>query len=421
MLEPLSEADTLKDLSVISNAIGALRVGPAVLAKGAPRGPLTGLRLVVKDVIDVAGQKTGAGNPMFLADAPIADAHAPSVTRLVEAGATVIGKAHTDEFAFSLSGTNVHYGTPINSHAPDRIPGGSSSGCAAAIGGGLAEIGLATDTGGSIRIPAAYCGIAGFRPTHGRVPVSRVIPLAQSFDTVGLLAIDGPTLHAAGQVLLQTTSCTQSDVGHLVIADDLLVHADPEVATAVLDAIYVLSDILGVTVERSEITRGQLTKWVTAFQKRQLLEAWANHGSWIESRQPDLGPGVRSRFNKAALTRDQPPLEDLNVIRDQVCDTVVEALGSGGILALPSAPTLAPRLNESARFKQELRDRTLALTCIAGLGGLPAISLPLGDVEGLPVGVCLLARRGSDELLLSAASKIDPQMQRPPVRNHRNI
>ena len=418
MVEPESKTVTLQDLSVISDAIGALRVGPAVLAKGAHSGPLAGYRLVVKDVIDVAGQKTGAGNPMFLADAPIAAVHAPAVARLLAAGATVIGKAHTDEFAFSLSGTNVHYGTPVNSRAPGRIPGGSSSGPAAAVAGGLAEIGLATDTGGSIRIPAAYCGIMGFRPTHGRVPTSRIIPLAPSFDTIGLLAIDGPTLHAAGKALLQTTSCTRSDFGHLVVADDLLVHADPEVATAVLHAIRFLSDILGVTVERTAVTNGQLTKWVTAFQQRQFAEAWATHGAWIESRQPDLGPGIRSRFDKAALTHNHLPIEEFELLREHVCKTALAALGPGGILALPSAPTLAPRLNESAHFKQELRDRTLALTCIAGLGGLPAISLPLGDVDGLPVGVCLLAQRGEDELLLAAAATIDPMTQHPPVNQH---
>ena len=186
--------------------IDPLRIGPELLARGRPGGPLSGVTLAVKDVIDVAGIPTGAGNPAFLDDAPPAPRHAAAVSRLLDAGADVIGKAHTDEFAFSLSGTNAHYGTPRNPRAPGRVPGGSSSGSASAVASGIAEIALGTDTAGSIRVPASYCGVWGLRPTHGRVPLEGVLPLAPSFDTCGLLAATGELLERAGLPLLGAAS-----------------------------------------------------------------------------------------------------------------------------------------------------------------------------------------------------------------------
>ncbi|HLG92120.1 MAG TPA: amidase family protein, partial [Acidimicrobiales bacterium] len=160
------------------------------------------MEAVVKDVLDVAGTRTGAGNPTFLEMSPVAERNAPGLTRLLDAGVRIVGKSHTDEFAFSLSGTNIHYGTPLNPAAPGRIPGGSSSGSASAVAGGLVPLAVGTDTAGSVRVPASYCGVYGFRPTQGRVPLAGVVPLAPCFDTIGLLASSGDLLASAGQLLI---------------------------------------------------------------------------------------------------------------------------------------------------------------------------------------------------------------------------
>lgn len=187
-----------------ADPLGALVPGwePTADARGG-EGPLAGLRIVVKDVIDVAGAVTGAGNPDWAAGHEPAATSAASVAALTGAGATVAGKGQCAELAFSLSGDNVHFGMPANPAAPDRDPGGSTSGPASAVAGGLCELGLGTDTLGSIRVPASYCGVYGFRPTHGRISTDGVMPLAQSFDTVGLLAADPGHLLRAAEVLLR--------------------------------------------------------------------------------------------------------------------------------------------------------------------------------------------------------------------------
>lgn len=170
------------------------------------QGPLAGVTLAVKDLFDVAGLPTGAGSPEWLATHPVPNESAAAVSRLLDAGAHIVGKTHTDELAWSLNGENAHYGTPQNPNAPGRIPGGSSSGSAAAVAGSLVQIALGSDTGGSVRLPASYCGIYGIRPTHGRIDLRGVVPLAPSYDTVGWFARDPMLLSTVGKVLLNASS-----------------------------------------------------------------------------------------------------------------------------------------------------------------------------------------------------------------------
>ncbi len=383
--------------------IDPLRIGPRLLAPGRPGGPLSGVTLAVKDVIDVAGIPTGAGNPAFLDDASPAPRHADAVTRLRDAGADVIGKAHTDELAFSLSGTNAHYGTPRNPGAPGRIPGGSSSGSASAVAGGVAEIALGTDTAGSIRVPASYCGVWGLRPTHGRVPLDGVLPLAPSFDTCGLLAASGELLERAGRCLLGPEPSTSTPPTALVLATDLLAAADPDVAAAVAAAAERLAADLGVPLSRTELAAALLDGWLGAFRGRQFVEAWRAHGAWIEARRPPLGPGVGARFATARMTPSSAA-EAAGPAGDEVRGALDRVLPPGGALVLPAAATVAPVPDLDAAAKEALRSGTARLTAIAGLAGAPAVSLPLAVVDGRPVGVSLLARPGADERLLAAAS-----------------
>jgi amidase len=384
----------------VTEFIGPLRVTLDPAAAGNSAGPLSGLSLAVKDVIDVAGVPTGAGNPAFLEDAQPALDHAVAVARLVQAGAGVIGKAHTDELAFSLSGTNAHYGTPRNAAAPGRVPGGSSSGSAAAVASKLAPIALGTDTAGSTRVPASYCGVYGLRPTHGRVPQAGVLPLAPTFDTCGTLAATGELLERAALIVLGAHESTPPDA--LVLASDLLAEADPSVAEAVRVAAQRLAGQLDAPLRCAELAGGRQQSWLAAFRGRQLVEVWWAHGQWIETRRPPLGPGVAARF-AAARAAPQSAAVPADGARAEVLQALDRVLPPGGALVLPATATTAPVPTLAGAEKEDLRERTMRLTCVAGLAGAPAVSLPLATARDLPVGLSLLARPGHDERLLAAA------------------
>jgi amidase len=388
--------------------IEPLRIGPETLAKGAPDGPLTGVTLAVKDIVDVAGTTTGVGNPDWLATHPPAERHAAAVQLLLDAGATVIGKSHTDEFAWSLSGTNHHYGTPRNPAAPGRVPGGSSSGSASAVALGIAELAIGTDTAGSIRVPASYCGLYGIRPSHGRVPVKGIHPLAWSFDTCGLLAADGELLQRAARVLLESgshraTAGPAKPLQSLVLATDLVERADPAVAATVRDGAARLADELGIALTQASFGADRIPAWLQAFRARQMVEAWQANGAWLTANHPRLGPGVGGRFAAARVTIATAAIP-ATTAGIQVRRALERALPRNAALVLPSSATVAPAPDLDSAAGEDLRTQTIGLTCLAGLAGAPAVSLPLGRADGLPVGVCLLGRVGEDERLLAAAA-----------------
>jgi amidase len=367
---------------------------------GGGAGPLSDVTLAVKDVIDVQGVATGAGLPDFLADARPAPAHAAPVQKLLDAGAAALGKAHTDELAFSLSGTNFHYGTPHNPAAPGCVPGGSSSGSASAVASGVAAIALGTDTAGSTRVPSSYCGIYGLRPTHGRIAMTGVLPLAPSFDTCGVFAAEGELLERAATCLLESTPAAPPEA--LVLGTDLLAEADPDVAAAVQAAAQRFAAALAVPLHSAEFAAGRAQAWLEAFRGRQFVEVWRAHGPWVESRHPSLGPGIAARFAAARATPDAAAVP-ATAAGDEVRERLDRVLPAGGALVLPATATVAPVPTLAAKAKDDLRARTMRLTSIAGLAGAPAVSLPLAHVNGQPVGLCLVGRPGDDERLLAAA------------------
>jgi amidase len=391
----------MHDPRVPNDTIGAFVGKPAVLVEGAATGNLVGARLAVKDVFDVAGTVTGAGNPDFGAHRAPASAHATSVQQLTSAGATVIGKTVTDELAYSLAGTNVHYGTPVNVAAPGRIPGGSSAGSAAAVAAGLADLALGTDTGGSVRIPASYCGIVGWRPTHGAVSSSGVVPLARSFDTVGVLARNTDLLVAAADALL-----TPSDRGGTVgpspsvhLLAETLADAAPDVA----EEIARLALLLGAA---DPVASGiDLRGAMTAFRALQGREAWMEHGAWIRATRPVFGPGIAARFEAASRVTDDEVAAAAEV-RATVRDQLMAATDGGRVLLIPGAAGAAPAPQPDREALEQQRIRTLRLTCVAGLAGAPVIVLPLGALDGLPLGIGLLGAPGSDRMLLQVAHRI---------------
>ncbi len=371
-------------------------VGTPLVPGGA--GPLQGARVAVKDLYAVAGQRVGAGNPTWLAEAPVEPEHAWAVARLLEAGAEVAGLAQTDELAYSLAGTNAHSGTPPNPQAPGRISGGSSSGSASAVSLGQAGIGLGTDTGGSIRVPAAYQGLWGIRTTHNLVPRAGLLPLAPSFDSVGWLTRDVTTLGTVGEVLLPPAAADEPGLSteDLVVVPELVDLAEPDVAAAVRSTTEHLEPLAW---------RPAVGPWLEAFSTLQAWEAWQTHGAWLEGRLEVLGPDVRGRFQRARDTTDAEAETARTVVR-QAREEICEVVGDR-VLVLPSTSTTAPELGPSLADRlQRVREATMRLTCVAGLGGLPAVSMPRRTPTGVPAGVCLVAGPGRDRALLGLAAEL---------------
>ena len=229
-------------------------------------------------------------------------------------------------------------------------------------------------------------------------------PLAPSFDTCGPLAANGELLERAGLAML---AAAPAEPPHrLVLAEDLLTEADPEVAEAVADGARRLASALGARLTGADVGRERLTGWLEAFRGRQMVEAWRSDGAWLTTHRPRLGPGVAARFTAARLA-PQPDAEPATAAAIRARAALEAALPPGAALVLPSAATVAPPPTLDDDAKQDLRARTLRLTCLAGLTGAPAVSLPLGTAAGLPVGVCLVGRVGEDEPLLAAARVAD--------------
>jgi Asp-tRNA(Asn)/Glu-tRNA(Gln) amidotransferase A subunit family amidase len=373
----------------------------APLVAGAPSGPLAGLTVAVKDLFAVRGHPIGAGNPTWLAGAGPEPRHAAAVAALLDAGADVTGIARTDEFAYSLAGTNAHDGTPPNPAAPDRIPGGSSSGPAAAVATGQVDVGLGTDTAGSIRVPASYCGLVGLRTTHGVVPRAGMLPLAPSFDTVGWLTRDAATLDRVATALLPPARGAGLRRG--VVVPAVLARADPAVRAAFDEAVARL-DL--DEVDTVDIAADVLASWAAAFRTVQGHEAWAADGAWVSAHPDALGPDVAARFATAAAVTDEEAAAARVVVgraRERLCGL----LGDGVALLLPSTSSPAP-LRDAAPGDPTIeaaRAATLGLTVLAGLAGAPAVSMPLLTVDGAPVGLSAVAAPGADLALTGLACR----------------
>lgn len=367
---------------------------------GASSGPLAGLTAVVKDSFDVAGARTGAGSPDWLAAHPPASAHAAVVERVLAAGATVTGKTICDELFYSVTGANAHYGTPANVRAPGRLPGGSSSGSAAAVAAAACDFAIGGDTGGSVRVPAAFCGVYGIRPTHGRVDAAGAVPMAPSFDVVGWFASGPGVFRNVGGVLLDGPA-VRSPLRRLLVAADAFEEADPAVAAAVEAFLRRAAGALPGP-ERLRVAPEGLDAWRESFRIVQAHEVWSSFGAFVTQAKPSLGPGIRERVAFAATVAD----DDAGVAREAAArarEHVRALVEPGTLVVLPTAPCIAPPLDASEDELELFRTPTMRLTCISGLSGLPQVTLPAGIVDGCPVGVSLLGWQGADETLLDLA------------------
>ncbi|MQY18381.1 AtzH-like domain-containing protein [Nocardia macrotermitis] len=395
----------------IASDVGVWRVLPEVEASLIGEGQLGHARVAVKDLFAVAGYAVGAGNPTWLAEAAIEVEHADAVAALLGAGANVVGIAATDELAFSLSGVNGHYGVTPNPVAPQRICGGSSSGPAAAVAGGLADIGLGTDTAGSIRVPASYCGLYGLRTTHGAVSLGGVVGLAPSFDSVGLLTRDPELLARAAAALLPGQRSVP--IRTILVAPQLSELLEPDAHqsfTAAVQALTMRHAASGGELPAPRPTELPLPEGIGidealgAFRTVQLAEAWRMHGNFVEAHPDALTPDVAARF-RAGRDIDAATEAVARQLISEIRKGWHDLLQPGVALALPSASTAAPRIDTDPEQMEIVRQATLRLTCHASLAGLPALSIPHAQSGDLPVGVCLLAGPHQDTSLTEFVAK----------------
>lgn len=382
--------------------LGAFCRHTHVAVKGSGRGPLSGLTFGVKDIYDIAGHKTGFGSPDWLATHDAAKDTAATVAALLAAGADMPGKTQTDELTYSLNGENAHYGAPVNVNAPGRIPGGSSSGSAAATAGGLVDFALGSDTGGSVRAPASFCGIYGIRPTHGRVSLQGACALAPSFDTAGWFARDAALLEKVGRVLLGDAAAPA--VGGALHAVDAFALLDDTARAALQPALDRVRRVLGPSREVT-VSESGLGGWFQAFRVLQGAEIRDTLGPWVKQAQPKLGPGVRERM-QWVMTIATEDIAAAQRVRDAVRARMDQLLSGNAVLVLPTVPDIAPLLNTPPAQLDDFRTRAMSLLCIAGHAGLPQVSLPLATLNGCPLGLSLAAGRGNDALLLQLARQI---------------
>ncbi|WP_353184174.1 amidase [Bosea sp. (in: a-proteobacteria)] len=373
---------------------------PDAPVRHSPTGPLAGLTLAVKDLFDVKGYPTGAGSPVVLAQSGVKAKTAPIVKELLRAGARFVGKTHTDELAFSLNGKNAHFGAPVNPAAPSRIAGGSSCGSMAAVAGRLADIALGSDTGGSVRAPASYGGLFGIRPTHGRLSLKRVWPLAASLDTPGWFARDGETFARVGHVLLGRDRTELPATPRLLLADDMFAQAVPEAETILRNVVQRALPSAGQP-ESLKVAR-DIDALYWAFRWIQGREAWIADGPMIERFAPPLGPGVRERFAFSRAVTDAEYAKG-EAVRKTFRARLARLLGQDGVLILPTMPDIAPLVSAEEAELEDFRNRALRLLCLAGLSGFPQVTIPVAQREGAPLGLSLIGPRGSDSSLIAFA------------------
>jgi amidase len=383
----------------VQDTLGAFVPGATV--HRAPRGAglLSGLTFAAKDLFDVAGVVTGCGNPDWAATHEPAQADAWAIDAMLGAGATLLGKTVTDEISLGLLGINKFYGTPRNPRAPDRVPGGSSSGSASAVAGGLVDVALGTDSGGSVRIPASFCGLYGLRPTHGRISTEGMMTQAPSFDTVGYFAGNATTFGRVGAVLLgeQVVDALPDEI---IVATDCFALADEPVRRALLPALDRLRQV--VPVSESLLAEGDLRDWSRHQRVLQKSEFHATFRNWIDRVNPRFSAEVAGAFaDDGRIPAGE--IAAAKAFRESASKRLDGLLDGRRMLCMPTSPILPIGRDARLSDMRAAVHRIVDLTGIAGLTGLPQLNLPMATIGSIPVGLSLVGWRGGDAALVGAA------------------
>jgi aspartyl-tRNA(Asn)/glutamyl-tRNA(Gln) amidotransferase subunit A len=379
--------------------------------EGHPLGPLDSVIVSIKDLFDVAGEPTRAGS-RTLADAQPAASDAPVVRRLREAGAVIIGKTNMSEFAFTGVGTNPHYGTPGNPADRVRVPGGSSSGAAVAVADDMCEIAIGTDTGGSTRIPAALCGVVGYKPTKSRVPTEGAFPLSYTLDSVGPVAKTVDDCAKADAILAGELPWRLEPVALQGLRFDVpqglpLRQLDEQVAGAFETATAALGRA-GVRLSDAHFPLFDDMKRVNSVATIATVEAYRIHRERLAEQGANYDPRVRERIEMGAAVSEADYALMLEE-RNRLVNAMDSALAEVDALVLPTTPIVAPTLEEVSSLDGFRESNRLLLrnTAIANFFDLCAISLPIVGGGELPVGLMLVARRGHDRRLFATAASVE--------------
>ena len=380
--------------------LGAFVAGARCGVPGTSGGPLDGLTFAVKDLIDVAGWPTGGGNPDWPREHPTPTRNAWVVQALLDAGASVIGKTVTDEVSLGILGENAHDGTPVNPAAPGRVPGGSSSGSASAVAGGVCDFALGTDSGGSVRVPASFCGLYGIRPTHGRIDFMGITVQSPSADTCGWFTRDATTFGRVGEVL-----CGGPLPGRLpstlLVATDAFGFADPAVQDALAPLVDRLATLIGQRRDETLAPQG-LSTWQRSQRVLQSSESWRTFEPWLDHRNPRLAFSVARALVLGSMLTDAERTAAA-LMREEARARLRLLLPPGTVLCLPTTPFPAPARGLPLSELGFLRERISCLTSHGGLTGVPQVNLPGATVDGLPVGLSIVGARGTDlDLMLVA-------------------
>jgi amidase len=376
---------------------------------GRKSGLLAGTSFMVKDLFAIAGHRVGNGNPEWYAQARAAPATARALQWLLDAGATCTGITICDEFFYSVLGSNVHYGQPINSRAPKHVTGGSSCGAAAAVAAAMCDFALGSDTAGSIRVPASFSGLYGFRPTHGRIAVDGVTAMAPSYDTVGYLAREAELFRRIGHVLLEGEPAYTS-IDRLILAEDFFSHAEASADQALWRVLATIGPALPAPEHRT-VAGDAIDEWRNAFRLIQGFEIQSTLLPFIQSHNVDLGPGIKERFEMAAAI-SPAQADTARGLRAKIGAQLDALIPPGTLVVLPTTPTLPPErdIPDGASFA-EFRSHTLGYTCLAGHAGLPQISVPATEAAGCPIGLSFIGWKGGDEALLDLAVSLEPLLR----------
>lgn len=387
----------------MTDRIGAFVPGTDIRLDGAAGGPLSGLTFAAKDLFDVAGHPTGGGNPDWPTGRPVPDRHAWAVQRLLDGGASLIGKTITDEVSLGILGESAFDGTPVNVNAPGRVPGGSSSGSAAAVAAGLCDTALGTDTGGSVRVPASFCGLYGIRPTHGRLPVEGMMPQAPTSDTTGWFARDAATFARVSSHLLG--DAIPSDLPtKLLVTTDTFAFAEDAVAAVLTPLVDRLATLIGAREDVLLAPQG-LSVWARAQRTIQPREAHETFKPWLDT-NPRMAFGVARGLIQGAAVTDME-LGWANQMRREARARLKFLLPPGAILCLPTTPFPAPPTGLSISQQTPLREQITCLCAFGGLAGRPQVSIPGATVQGLPVGLSIVGGPGTDASLIAVAQALE--------------
>ena len=364
-------------------------------------GNLKNLKFVLKDMCDVKNIKTSCGNPDFYKACEPAKKHAEFLSNILSEGAILEGITICDEFFYSVIGENSHYGTPKNLNAPNCVPGGSSSGSAAALTTDLFDFSIGSDTGGSVRVPASFCGLLGIRPTHGRINANGVYPMAPSFDTIGWFSNNIKTFQKIGEVLLDKNENENITFNQFVIAEDLLELVDTDIKNQ-FNSYY---KELHPNIKHIRLSKFSKSEIADNFRILQAGEIKEHVIPWIEKNKPKISLEINSRIEMAS---EILPLEidAAKTFRQEIISEINNSLPEGDIAIFPTTPFSAPKCGQSDQDLGSDRKKIMEMTSIAGMTSRPQISIPKFKGKTGPVGISILGWQYSDEVLLNKLTEI---------------